>query len=87
MNRQFDRNIASEPALNWRVLGLLNLYRVLVPLVLLGLSSLGGTRGIGVTSPQVFFGVAAFYLCFPRRGIFTAATVLFFQQQPVLEEL
>jgi two-component system sensor histidine kinase PilS (NtrC family) len=46
------------------VLGLLNLYRVLVPLVLLGLYWLGGARGIGVTSPQVFFGVAAFYLCF-----------------------
>jgi two-component system sensor histidine kinase PilS (NtrC family) len=56
--------MASEPALNWRVLGLLNLYRVLVPLVLLGLYSLGGARGIGVNSPQIFFGVAVFYLCF-----------------------
>jgi two-component system sensor histidine kinase PilS (NtrC family) len=64
LNRQFDRSRASEPALNWRVLGLLNLYRVLVPLVLLGLYSLGGARGIGVTSPEVFFGVAVFYLCF-----------------------
>jgi two-component system sensor histidine kinase PilS (NtrC family) len=64
LNRQFDRNMASEPALNWRVLGLLNLYRVLVPLVLIGLFSLGGARGIGVTSPQVFFGTAVFYLCF-----------------------
>jgi two-component system, NtrC family, sensor histidine kinase PilS len=53
-----------ESALNWRVLGLLNLYRVLVPLVLLGLYSLGGARGIGVTSPQAFFGAAVFYLCF-----------------------
>ncbi|HEY4444099.1 MAG TPA: HAMP domain-containing sensor histidine kinase [Steroidobacteraceae bacterium] len=56
--------MASEPALNWRVLGLLNLYRVLVPLVLLSLYSLGGARGTGVTSPEAFFGVAVFYLCF-----------------------
>src|ERR1700719_584897 len=56
--------MASEPALNWRVLGLLNLYRVLVPLVLLGLYSLGGARGTGVASPETFFGVAVFYLCF-----------------------
>ena len=39
--------MVSEPALNWRVLGLLNLYRVLVPLVLLSLYSLGGARGTG----------------------------------------
>ncbi len=64
MNRQFDPSINPTPALNWRVLGLLNLYRVLVPLVLLGLYSLGGARGIGITSPQVFFGTAVFYLCF-----------------------
>ena len=64
MNRQFDRNTGLAPALNWRVLALLNLYRVLVPLVLLALYSLGGARGIGVNSPQVFFGAAVFYLCF-----------------------
>jgi two-component system sensor histidine kinase PilS (NtrC family) len=62
--RQIDRNVHLTPALNWRVLGLLNLYRVLVPLVLLGLYSLGGARGIGVTSPRVFFTAAIFYLCF-----------------------
>jgi two-component system sensor histidine kinase PilS (NtrC family) len=64
LNRSFDRNLGLAPALNWRVLGLLNLYRVLVPLVLLTLYSLGGARGIGVNSPQVFFGAAVFYLCF-----------------------
>ena len=64
MNRQSDRSLGTDPALNWRVLGLLNLYRVLVPLVLLGLYSLGGARGIGVISPQVFIGAAIFYLCF-----------------------
>jgi hypothetical protein len=36
--------------LNWRVLGILNLYRILVPLVLLGLNSLGGSRGLPVNS-------------------------------------
>jgi two-component system sensor histidine kinase PilS (NtrC family) len=61
---QFDHTIDSKPALNWRVLGLLNLYRVLVPLVLLALYSLGGARGIGVNSPQVFFAASIFYLCF-----------------------
>ncbi len=64
MNRQFDLNIGREPALDWRVLGLLNLYRVLVPLVLLGLYSVGGARGLGVTAPQLFFSAAIFYLCF-----------------------
>jgi two-component system sensor histidine kinase PilS (NtrC family) len=48
----------------WRVLAVLNLYRVLVPLVLLGLYSLGGARGFAVYSSQVFFGATVFYLCF-----------------------
>ncbi|MGO9989539.1 MAG: sensor histidine kinase [Steroidobacteraceae bacterium] len=64
LNRPFDRSSGPKIALNWRVLGLLNLYRVLVPLVLLGLYSLGGSRGIAVESPRLFFGVAIFYLCF-----------------------
>ncbi len=64
LNRPFDRSSGPKIALNWRVLGLLNLYRVLVPLVLLGLYSLGGSRGIAVESPRLFFGVAVFYLCF-----------------------
>lgn len=46
------------------MLGILNLYRVLVPLVLLGLYSLGGSRGLPVESPRLFFAVALFYLCF-----------------------
>jgi two-component system sensor histidine kinase PilS (NtrC family) len=54
------------------VLRLLNLYRVLVPLVLLGLYSLTGARGIGVSSPQLFFGTAIFYLCF---GLFSVILV------------
>jgi two-component system sensor histidine kinase PilS (NtrC family) len=64
LNRQFDRSINLKPALNWRVLGLLNLYRVLVPLVLFGLYSLGGARGIAVISPQMFLGAVIFYLLF-----------------------
>jgi two-component system sensor histidine kinase PilS (NtrC family) len=48
----------------WRVLAVLNLYRVLVPLVLLGLYSLGGARGFAVFSRQLFFGATVFYLCF-----------------------
>jgi len=64
LNRQTDRSIASEPALNWRVLGLLNLYRVLASLVLLALYPLGGARGFAVVYPQLFFGVTVAYLCF-----------------------
>jgi two-component system, NtrC family, sensor histidine kinase PilS len=62
--RQFERRIDSKPALNWRVLGLLNLYRVLAPLTLLGLFYLGGARGIAVSSPQLFFAASIAYLCF-----------------------
>ena len=64
MNRRTDRSIASEPALNWRVLGLLNLYRVLASLVLLALYPLGGARGFAIVYPQLFFGVTVAYLCF-----------------------
>jgi two-component system sensor histidine kinase PilS (NtrC family) len=67
--RQFDRSIDLKPSLNWRVLGLLNLYRVLVPLVLLGLYSLGGARGIVVESRQLFFGAVTAYLCFGLGSI------------------
>jgi two-component system, NtrC family, sensor histidine kinase PilS len=68
LNRQFDRRIdhraGRDPALVWRVLAVLNLYRVLVPLVLLGLYSLGGARGFAVYSSQLFFGSTVFYFCF-----------------------
>jgi two-component system sensor histidine kinase PilS (NtrC family) len=62
--RPFDHSIDTKPALNWRVLGLLNLYRVLTPLVLLGLYPLGGARGFAIDSRQLFFGANAAYLCF-----------------------
>jgi two-component system sensor histidine kinase PilS (NtrC family) len=64
LNRQVDRSVNPTPALNWRVLGLLNLYRVLAPLVLLALYPLGGARGFAVEYPQLFFGSTMSYLCF-----------------------
>jgi two-component system sensor histidine kinase PilS (NtrC family) len=68
LNRQFDRRIDNNsnrgPTMVWRVLAVLNLYRVLVPLVLLGLYSLGGARGFAVYSRQLFFGATVFYFCF-----------------------
>ena len=61
---QFNRVTDQKNALGWRVLAVLNLYRVLVPLMLLGLYYLGGARGIAVYSAQVFFGGTIFYLSF-----------------------
>jgi two-component system sensor histidine kinase PilS (NtrC family) len=67
-------SIAEAPkiGLNWRVLGILNLYRILVPLVLLGLYALSGGRGLPVDSPDLFSSVAVFYLCF---GLFSIVLV------------
>jgi two-component system sensor histidine kinase PilS (NtrC family) len=70
LNRPPQRNDGSKSALDWRVLGLLNLYRVLVPLVLVSLYSLGGGRGIAVESPRLFFLAAALYLLFGLSSIF-----------------
>jgi two-component system, NtrC family, sensor histidine kinase PilS len=64
MNRQSDRSLDSRSALNWRVLGLLNLYRILAPLVLLALYPLGAARGFIVVYPDLFFGATLAYLCF-----------------------
>jgi two-component system, NtrC family, sensor histidine kinase PilS len=50
--------------LDWRVLGTLNLYRVLVPLVLLSLYEVGGSRGLPVESPRLLVGTALAYLGF-----------------------
>lgn len=62
MNRASLPKNPVKHGLEWRVLGILNLYRVLVPLVLLGLYSLGGARGLPLEFPRLFFGVALFYL-------------------------
>jgi two-component system sensor histidine kinase PilS (NtrC family) len=72
LNRLNDRSGSANLALNWRVLGLLNLYRVLVPIVLLGLYFLGGPRGIAVESPELFFYALGFYLVF---GLFSVILV------------
>jgi two-component system sensor histidine kinase PilS (NtrC family) len=63
-NRKFDSGATPKVAINWRVLGILNLFRVLVPLVLLGLYSVGGARGLPVESPRLFTIAATAYLCF-----------------------
>jgi len=59
-----DRSPRPRQARNWRVLGLLNLYRMLVPAVLLSLYSLGGERALPVESNRVFFGATLGYLAF-----------------------
>jgi two-component system, NtrC family, sensor histidine kinase PilS len=68
LNPPFNR-VDRDPDLSWRVLAVLNLYRVLVPLVLLGLYSLGGARGFAVSSAQLFFGATVFYLCFGLASV------------------
>jgi two-component system sensor histidine kinase PilS (NtrC family) len=69
VNRTFDHSTDIKTALNWRVLGLLNLYRVLAPLVLLGMYPLGAARGFTVDSRQLFFGATVAYLCFGLGSI------------------
>ena len=69
MNHLIDRQNPQKIELNWRVLGILNLYRVLVPLVLLGLYALGGSRSLPVEFPHLFFAVALFYLCFGLASV------------------
>ncbi len=64
LNRQSQSERAPKTGLNWRVLGILNLYRVLVPLALLGLYALVGSRGLPVESPRLFVITSLAYLCF-----------------------
>jgi two-component system, NtrC family, sensor histidine kinase PilS len=78
---QSDSHIEAHSALNWRVLAVLNLYRILIPLVLMALYTIGGTRGIRVDSASLYLGAATFYLCFGltsvilvRRRLATATT-------------
>jgi two-component system sensor histidine kinase PilS (NtrC family) len=52
---KFEGITGSRYALNWRVLGLLSIYRILISLVLLGLYSLGGLRGMSLLDPGTFF--------------------------------
>jgi len=59
-----DYSPRPRQARNWRVLGLLNLYRMLVPAVLLSVYTLSGARALPVESDRVFFGATLFYLAF-----------------------
>ncbi|HVC00904.1 MAG TPA: ATP-binding protein [Steroidobacteraceae bacterium] len=81
-----DRLPGPRHALNWRVLGLLNLYRVLVPAALLAVDSLSRHRALAIDSPQIFYGATLFYLAFGllstfavRRRLATAYTQLILQ--------
>jgi two-component system sensor histidine kinase PilS (NtrC family) len=75
-NRQFAAARSPKIGLNWRVLGILNLYRFLVPLVLLGLYWLGGSRGLPVESPRLFLGTGLAYLCYGFASIILVRTRL-----------
>lgn len=77
--RRPDRSSARR-ALNWRVLGLLNLYRILVPVMLLAVYFLGGARGIAVESPRLFFTALIFYL-----GFGLVSTILVRRRMPTAE--
>lgn len=68
MSRPSEHVIDFKAALNWRVLAVLNLYRLLVPLMLLGLYLLGGAKGF-LESQELFFWSAAFYLCFGLASV------------------
>jgi two-component system sensor histidine kinase PilS (NtrC family) len=67
--RKLDTGTGQKVTLNWRVLGTLNLYRVLVPLVLLGLYWIGGSRGLPVDSPRTFVTAAVTYLIFGLASV------------------
>jgi len=56
---------ATAPSdLAWRVIGLVNLYRLLVPLVLLGILFLPGSQAVLVASrPELFLSTCIVYLC------------------------
>src|SRR5579871_6400443 len=68
LSRPSEHVIDLKAALNWRVLAVLNLYRLLVPLMLLGLYSLGGAKGF-LESQDLFFWAGAFYLCFGLASV------------------
>lgn len=67
-----DAQSRISPTLTWRVLGILNLYRILVPLVLITVYRLGGARTIGVESPGALYIASAAYLAFGCIGILVA---------------
>jgi two-component system sensor histidine kinase PilS (NtrC family) len=69
LNLDIDWTGRPGSLLNWRVLGLLNLYRALVPCLLLGLYYVGGSRSIVVESPRIFVAAAIAYVCFAGLSV------------------
>ena len=66
------REAGPRRELNWRVLGLLNLYRILVPILLLSVYAASGARALSVAFPRTFVAATSFYLLF---GLFSVAAV------------
>jgi two-component system sensor histidine kinase PilS (NtrC family) len=62
LNANLQSRGHSDPELAWRVLGLLNIFRLLVPIVLVSLFWLGGApHVVGESAPQLFLWTAAGY--------------------------
>ncbi len=81
-----ERPSTPRAALAWRILGLLNLYRVLVPAALVTVVAVSGLHTLSVTSPRVFYGATLAYVAFGalnvlaiRRRLATAQVQLVLQ--------
>jgi len=72
LNTVLDLPARPRSALNWRVLGLLSLYRIVMPIALMGLYSVGGSRGLVLLDPRTFFGSLLIYAAF---GVICAVLV------------
>ena len=86
MANAIERPSSPRAALAWRILGLLNLYRILVPTALLAVATASGLRALSISSPRVFYGATLAYLVFGllngiavRRRLATERTQLVLQ--------
>ena len=86
MANAIERPSSPRAALAWRILGLLNLYRILVPTALLAVATASGLRALSISSPRVFYGATLAYLVFGllngiavRRRLATGRTQLVLQ--------
>ncbi len=86
MANAIEPHSGPRAAFAWRILGLLNLYRVLVPAALLSVVTVSGLHSLSVVSPSVFYGATLAYLAFGvlnvfaiRRRLATARTQLVLQ--------
>ena len=86
MANAIERPSSPRAALAWRILGLLNLYRILVPTALLAVATASGLRALSISSPRVFYGATLAYLVFGllngiavRRRLATERTQLALQ--------